>query len=194
MGDTSIFGWMVMVLKSAKVAGITVPEESRTGAMRYLERVADGPNRGLARYQPGPNWTPTPTMTAEAWASRQFLGVGGPGPASREAGAFLLRNARGPASSTSITGITAPWPCSRMRPGVETWNTRVRDELVRRQWKRDGQAGSWDPDDSQYGKLGGRLYTTTLATLTLEVYYRYLRMYESAEPSPSVTARRAPAR
>ena len=51
---------------------------------------------GLASYQPGQ--PPTPTMTAEAWVCRQFLGVGGPGPPSTEAAEFLLRNEsdRGP--------------------------------------------------------------------------------------------------
>src|SRR5262249_55430760 len=39
-----------------------------------------------------------PTMTAEAWACRQFLGVGGPGPASTEAADYLL--AHGPRSDT----------------------------------------------------------------------------------------------
>ena len=43
-------------------------------------------------------------------------------------------------------------------------------------------AGSWDPDDSPYGSMGGRIYGTALATLTLEVYYRFLRLYE---PSPA---------
>jgi hypothetical protein len=39
-------------------------------------------------------------------------------------------------------------------------------------------AGSWDPDDSVYGSRGGRIYCTTFAALTLEVYYRYLRLYD----------------
>ena len=38
--------------------------------------------------------------------------------------------------------------------------------------------GSWDPDGSLYGTKGGRIYCTTLAALTLEVYYRYLRLYD----------------
>ena len=45
-------------------------------------------------------------------------------------------------------------------------------------------AGSWDPDDSPYGTKGGRIYGTALATLTLEVYYRFLRLYEPSTPPP----------
>ena len=31
-------------------------------------------------------------MTAEAWVCRQFLGVGGPGPSSTEAAAYLMQH------------------------------------------------------------------------------------------------------
>ena len=66
------------------------------------------------------------------------------------------------------------------------WNAQVRDQLVRRQ-RRDGhQAGSWDPDDSLYGTRGGRIYSTALAALTLEVYYRYLRLYDEPKLPPSL--------
>jgi hypothetical protein len=58
------------------------------------------------------------------------------------------------------------------------WNDRVRDRLVGLQRKSGHPAGSWDPDDSLYGASGGRIYCTALAALTLEVYYRYLRLYD----------------
>ncbi|MHC5540151.1 prenyltransferase/squalene oxidase repeat-containing protein, partial [Singulisphaera rosea] len=43
----------------------------------------------------------------------------------------------------------------------------------------------WDPDDSDYGARGGRIYCTALATLTLEVYYRFLRLYDEPDASPA---------
>ena len=78
-----------MGLKSAKEVGIPIPEESsvRRGTLLWLDKVATGESKGLARYQPSE--PVTPTMTAEAWVCRQFLGVGGPGPASCEAAEFL---------------------------------------------------------------------------------------------------------
>jgi hypothetical protein len=56
----------------------------------------------------------------------------------------------------------------------QRWNERMRDDLVGWQ-ERDGEAkGSWAPRDrSDYSVSGGRLLTTCLAALTLEVYYRY---------------------
>ena len=70
------------------------------------------------------------------------------------------------------------------------WNAQVRDQIIRRQRLKGHAAGSWDPDESQYGTHGGRIYCTALATLSLEVYYRYLRLYDEPKIPPAV----APAR
>ncbi|MCA1686796.1 MAG: hypothetical protein LC745_12675, partial [Planctomycetia bacterium] len=96
VGDTSILGWVVMGLKSAREVGIPVPRGVQEGTLGWLSKVASGPSNGLARYQPANNVDPT--MTAEAWVCRQFLGVGGPGPASTEAATYLLSH--GPRSDT----------------------------------------------------------------------------------------------
>jgi hypothetical protein len=54
------------------------------------------------------------------------------------------------------------------------WNVPVRDMLVRTQEKKGCARGSWPPT-SHYGRTAGRIYATSLAVLTLEVYYRYSR-------------------
>ena len=38
-------------------------------------------------------------------------------------------------------------------------------------------AGSWGPEGVPHGDRGGRMYATSLALLTLQVYYRHLPMY-----------------
>jgi hypothetical protein len=187
IGDTSILGWVVMALKSAREVGVFIPQQASIdrGTRLWLDHVAAGQDRGLARYQPAE--PVTATMTAEAWVCRQFLGVGGPGAASSEAAAYLMQHESDKGDSNFYYwyyGTLAlyqhggqPWT---------RWNSRVRDRIVKLQRASGHQAGSWDPDDSIYGTRGGRLYCTTLAALTLEVYYRYLRLYEepnlAAEP------------
>jgi hypothetical protein len=64
-----------------------------------------------------------------------------------------------------------------------TWNARLKPALVDHQCKggpTDGSAvdkdGSWDPE-SWIDKHGGRVFTTAMGALTLEVYYRYLPIY-----------------
>ncbi|SIN73124.1 hypothetical protein SAMN05444166_0498 [Singulisphaera sp. GP187] len=186
-GDTSILGWVVMALKSAKVSGIPISASIQSGTLGWLGKVASGPERGLASYQPGQ--PATPTMTAEAWVCRQFLGVGGPGPMSNEAASYLLENGPGKKGRDSYNlyywyyGTLAMY--QQGGNAWTRWNDRVRDQIVRRQQLEGHRAGSWDPDDSDYGARGGRIYCTAMATLTLEVYYRFLRLYE--EPSSTHT-------
>lgn len=193
-GDTSILGWVVMALKSAKVSGIPISASIQSGTLAWLGRVASGAERGLASYQPGQ--PATPTMTAEAWVCRQFLGVGGPGPMSTEAADYLLQN--GPDKKGRDAYNLYYWyygTLAMYQQGGDAWtkwNDRVRDQIVRRQQLEGHRAGSWDPDDSDYGARGGRIYCTAMATLTLEVYYRFLRLYE--EPSTSPTTAPPPVR
>ena len=59
-------------------------------------------------------------------------------------------------------------------------NYVVREVLISEQIKTGKDAGSWDPND-EWGRYGGRLYSTALATLTLEVYYRFLPLYRMNE-------------
>jgi hypothetical protein len=186
VGDTSILGWVILVLKSGREVGFAVPQEVSTGASRWLRMVAVGDRGGLAIYQPGQ--PPTPTMTAEAWVCRQFLGLGGPGAASSEAARYLL--AHPPAEEFNIYYYYYATLAMFQRGGADwdRWNALLRDALASRQRTSGHMAGSWDPDDSKYGQYGGRIYTTALATLTLEVYYRYLRLYDE-EPTPSPSPR-----
>ncbi len=178
-GDTSILGWVVMALKSAREVGLRVPDQAglNHGILRWLERVASGKNGGLSRYQP--RVKETPTMTAEAWVCRQFLGVGGTSAASTEAAAYLLQHQSDHGDTNFYYwyyGTLAMYQHGG-QPWTH-WNNRIRDRVVGLQRSSGHQAGSWDPDDSIYGATGGRIYCTTLAALTLEVYYRYLRLYE----------------
>lgn len=183
VGDTSILGWAVMALKSAKTVGIPIDGATQAGLQAWLRKVGAGQAGGLARYQPGDRITPT--MTAEAWACRQFLELGGPGPASDEAAASLLENPTDRADFNIYYlyyGTLAMY--QHGGSAWAGWNARVRDQVVDRQHRDGHRAGSWDPDDSPYGTHGGRIYGTALATLTLEVYYRFLRLYDQAPGAP----------
>ena len=56
-GDTSILGWVVMALKSAKVVGIPGPDTVREGTLAWLKKVAGGAERDWAstsRNDPSP--------------------------------------------------------------------------------------------------------------------------------------------
>ena len=51
-GDTSVFGWQIMALKSAQLAGLPVNSIVFDNAQRWLHSVAKGEHLGLYSYQP----------------------------------------------------------------------------------------------------------------------------------------------
>ena len=177
--DMSMFGWQLMALKSAVNAGIPVPEENRRGMTKFLQSRALGTRGGLAGYKL--NEGPTPAMTAEALFCRQMFGVRLRDSASQEAVAYLRQNLPRLTSYDEYYwyyGTLAmfqydgePW---------EEWNGSLRDMLVGLQRTQGPLAGSWDPNGKWAG-IGGRLYSTAVSTMCLEVYYRFLRIYQSGD-------------
>ncbi|MFM7165697.1 MAG: hypothetical protein ACKO3T_10660 [Planctomycetaceae bacterium] len=188
-GDVSMFGWHLMSLKSAEMAGVTVPEQVRTRMQAFLKNTAQGTAGGLYGYRrsisgtSGGSEPPTPVMTAEALFCRQMLGAPPDSPATREAVGFLGRNPPSVARTDFYYWYYgtlamhqhggAPW---------RQWNSMIRDLLIAEQRTSGELAGTWDPNDP-WGRYGGRLYSTALATLTLEVYYRFLPTYQISRPA-----------
>ena len=61
----------------------------------------------------------------------------------------------------------------------KSWNAKMRDGLINSQVKKGKDAGSWHFTAGHAAK-GGRLYNTAMAAMTLEVYYRYMPIYQKA--------------
>ena len=54
------------------------------------------------------------------------------------------------------------------------WNESMQRVLLHTQSKGGCADGSWDAASAPHGKAGGRVFTTAIGCLSLEVYYRYL--------------------
>ncbi len=179
VGDTSILGWAVLALKSGRAVGFPVPDDCIGGIQAWLDGVSSGKKGGLAKYQP---WKEvTPTMTAEAWVCRWFLKLDPNAARNREAADYLFE--KGPDKDPYNLYYWYYGTLGMYQQGGkdwDRWNALVRDRIVKKQKTTGHMAGSWDPDDSQWGNYGGRIYCTALATMTLEVYYRFLRTYDEA--------------
>lgn len=176
MGDTSQLGWQLMALKSAELAGFDIPQHSRDGMRSFLASVAVGRNRGLAKYQPLEQYQHNRTMTAEALVCRQFLGIADAA-SSAEAAEFILRELPGEGTDNYYYWYYATLATFHLQGDAwRTWNQALRDTLVGSQRGDGPESGSWDPDPV-WGSYGGRVYSTALAALSLEVYYRYLPLY-----------------
>jgi hypothetical protein len=63
-------------------------------------------------------------------------------------------------------------------PAWDRWNRELRSVVPKAQVQTGRNAGSWGPDDDRSGQVGGRLMVTCLATCALQVYYRYLPIYD----------------
>ena len=174
-GDTSQLGWQLMSLKSADLAGIPMPESTRQGIVRYLQSVSSGTHGGHASYRPGER--PTRLMTAEALVCWQFLGLAREHPACNEAGDYVVGEVPGEGVCNLYYWYYGTLSMYQLQGDHwQRWNEALRATLVGRQVKEGPLAGSWNTDDL-WGGNGGRVYTTALATLTLEVYYRFLPLY-----------------
>ena len=176
-GDTSQLGWQLMTLKSALLAGIDIPAVTWTRVETFLRRVRRGTSGGLAAYRPdGP---PSRTMTAEAMFCRQLL----PGTevstvdagVCREATASILQEVPTTGNRNLYFWYYASLALHQNRhhsaeasEAWEDWNHALTTTLLTTQQ----DDGSWD-SNTTWGGYGGRVYTTALTALCLEVYYRY---------------------
>ncbi len=168
--DMSMFGWQLMALKSAVNAGIPVPDETLHGMTRFLQARALGTQGGLAGYKARER--ASPSMTAEALFCRQMFSARPGDAASQEAVEYLRQNLPRLSAYDEYYwyyGTLAmfqhdgrPW---------EDWNGALRDLLIGQQRTQGPLAGSWDPKGKWAG-IGGRLYSTAVSTMCLEVYYR----------------------
>lgn len=179
-GDTSQCGWQLMALKSAELAGIRVPVATKNGVIRYLRSAASGTHGGLSSYRPGERVTRP--MTAEALVCWQFLGIPREHPALSEAGNYLLGELPGKGEYNLYYWYYATLGMYQLQgPHWRRWNEALQKTLLSKQQKSGPMAGTWAPD-TVWGGYGGRVFTTAMATLSLEVYYRFLPLYIDVAP------------
>ncbi len=193
-GDTSVTGWQVLALKTAKEAGIPPGDECVRKVHEFLDLRATGEN-GRTGYD---SRTPaTEATTGVGMLAHQFLFGEPDAPLVQDAAEFLAGHAEQRWPDLRAQGSNKDFylwyncTLAMFQAGGEPWerwNAIVRDTIINLQ-RHDGCArGSWDPD-SRWGNAGGRVYTTALAALTLEVYYRYASHDEATEAfQPAVTA------
>ncbi len=181
--DTSVTGWFVMQLKSAKVAGLKVDGAGFQGAMAYIDKVHG--NDGLGKYQPRSSKSGT-TVTAIALVCRLFMGARNTEQRMIKGADFIgkrLPKAEGPAWKGTWSwyywyyGTLA---CFQMgKKHWDPWNKALKKALLPTQRKGGDEDGSWDPKgpSRQGAYTCGRPWSTAVGALCLEVYYRYLPVY-----------------
>jgi hypothetical protein len=182
--DTSVSGWFIMQLKSAKVAGLKVDHVGFQGATKFLDEVTGANGASSYMKERGADQR----MTAVALVGRQFMGVPNSDPLLGKAADFMLKQEM-PEWKASDYGTFYYWYYGTLglfQMGGDrwkTWNEKLKPVLIDNQCKGGPMDGTANDKDGSWDLLGsldqraGRAYTTAMGALSLEVYYRYLPMY-----------------
>ena len=178
-----------MALKSGQMAGLDVPKETLKKVEYFLDSV-ESTNKGRYGYLPGSG--ETNVMTAVGMLCRQYLGVNPRNPGLLAGVKYL--DGFGPGKTGNIYYEYYATQVMHHMGGDawDHWNKGpngdgkggIRDTLITKQdkigdalrplpQKLAHQDGSWPPEFND----GGRIMTTSLSLLTLEVYYRHLPLY-----------------
>ena len=177
-GDLSQFGWQAMALRSVQRSGIEVPVEVERRMRRFLDSCSTGSAGGLARYRPGEGM-PSETMTAESLACRLMLNYPLSAEGTREAAQEMMSKRPGTQEDNVYFWYYATLALFQLQDeNWRAWNQAMKARLLSTQVPvYQSEAGSWEPDPL-WGGYGGRVYSTAMSCLCLEVYYRYLPMYQ----------------
>lgn len=175
-GDTSVVGWQVMALQSARASKLlVVPQITLDGATHFLNSVQTDYGSKYGYTKPGSGLA----TTSIGLLCRMYLGWGHESEALAKGVSFL--GSRGPSKSMYhnyyATQVLHHWGGEEWTK----WNEVMREQLISTQAKAGHAEGSWSPaGDGHHGGSGGRLYTTCMSIMTLEVYYRHLPLYTRA--------------
>ncbi|MCB9934071.1 MAG: terpene cyclase/mutase family protein [Planctomycetes bacterium] len=209
INDSSVSGWMVLALKSCKMAGLDFDSSKcYADAAEWYKMVTvdvngypktgyDSPGSNNARLRSAQDYDHNPSMDAIYVMSMLFMGKAD------------LNDKTIKAQSRVCTekGFLPTWEQTKIdyyywyyaslalyQVGGATWKTwekAMSTVLLDSQRgycesdKKNGlvskdaldEHGSWDAVDA-WSSAGGRVYATAINCLTLEVYYRYLRLEE----------------
>lgn len=193
-GDTSIVGWQIQALKAAQLGkDIVVDDKVIKRAMQFLDTVGAGTYKAVYGYRTAAGAAPGTSLTAVGLLSRYYAAGWGPNnPAMVEGVIGLMK--RAPAKLTAIPDMYFYYYATQVVHFFEgdewkTWNEGplvngkrgggMRDSLVGLQVRNNGaNHGSWEPDGGFIGRSCGRVGSTCMVLLTLEVYYRHLPLYK----------------
>ena len=186
--DTSVTGWVVMAYKSARSAGIDVPNKTINGLRRHFDRVTS--DRGYTCYTSPTSSPDGMALNAVGMLANLYLGADRTDRLVRRQTALLLKD---PPAWHKLAGRKGHdhsmyyWYYGTLAMyqvgGREwaVWNSHMRDMLIRNQCTEGHARGSWDPEGYWAKHYAGRVYSTALCTLNLEIYYRYLPLHQRAD-------------
>jgi hypothetical protein len=189
--DFSVSGWVALGLKSAIQAQLPImQDEAKIDKLfkvygDWVNKMTD-PETGDGFYRPDKKGS-----TALSWVGmfqKQFLGFPRHDPFLKKAAAVGMKNAAktmGRDKNKKLMwkdeyGLYYGTLAAFQQQGKfwKMWNPLMLEVLLgtQEQEKTSDNYGSWTPSHKHIGERGGRVMSTALLTLCLEVYYRYALM------------------
>jgi hypothetical protein len=179
VGDLSVSGWNVQALKAAELTGLNVSGlgTAKKKALKYLEDTAT--NDGKFRYMVNDQHKEgkDTLIGVGILCSRMLEGL-----AKHEDEGFKLMLAQNPkAMNVYAWYYNSQAAFQRGGPIWDDYNKSFQQEVLNSQ-KEDGSWGG----DAGNGEVGADtpIYVTSLCTLMMEVYYRYLPATDNKKKGP----------
>ncbi len=191
--DLSISNWHVQAWRAARLGGIAVPKESWEAARRLYRRAANK-QAGTFPYQVGPGQGPVPgtcAVTAACGLASQYLELVPDQDFDRRIAEMLASRAPvyGQLQRDGGDDLTGGWISTNaghyftyyatlflFHAGGDLWdewNAKLKRILPEAQEKTGDAKGSWAPEPTDANGIG-RVFSTALSALDLQIYYRYL--------------------
>lgn len=185
--DLSITGFCLTAMLSARAAGVEIEHSAVRKVKAFLETSTypDGrvmyANAGIGVRRE------SASMASVNLLSRRLLGQPMDEAIQQKQKAIIAQHPPDYSHAASIDNEPYQWYYTGMAlilEGGEEWkkfNVALKRTLTDAQDKAKGpRKGSWPPS-TYYGRDAGRVYSTALACLCLEVYYRYIPEFLQAE-------------
>jgi hypothetical protein len=197
-GDTSITGWQVQAIQAARRTRglLVVDDQVIKKAVGFLNSAAAGSRKAMYGYANAEGAAHGTALTAVGLLCRYNIDGWGPyHPGLIDGVGGLLKNP--PTGKGALKNLYYFYHATQVLHFYEgedwkNWNEGpkqadgsrtggMRDWLVGAQVRKDGpDMGSWDPEAGYFGSSCGRLGTTAVCILTLEIYYRHSPLYKRA--------------
>jgi hypothetical protein len=178
--DSSVSGWAMLALKTAREAEIEIKPETVPRLVEFFKKVEE-PLTGRTHYVAA-TFT-TDALTGVGMMVDEFVNQQTSTQRIHRAAPYLADEAEskwGPRVKPPAIDYYLWYNCTlaMFQAGGEPWkrwNDVTRACILSLQEQAaDCTRGSWPPED-RWSHEGGRIYSTALAVLTLEVYYRFAK-------------------
>jgi hypothetical protein len=198
--DSSVTGWAVIALASAesfKKMGLKVDPKDFEGSIAWFDEMTD-PNTGRIGYIKRGSPPARPRELMEKFPASRSESITAVGLLARffahqkpsetpvmRAHADLLAS-KPPVWNESTGDIDmyywyyGSFAMYQMGGSYwKNWRTKMEKAVINSQRQKGCAKGSWDPVGA-WGEEGGRVYSTAIMALCMEVYYRYSRLIGAA--------------